>query len=260
MGEMTTNSKLVHDELTADSLSALLDGSLVVLQIPAFASAQECSDLARRACQLSFDSYEQVEPRINRVGITVFEFDRIGKQEYFDKVPEATGCRKEVVERFFDPVERVMDAFSKISDSPVAFAEEEGYGKYFAGLIRRIEEGTLVHIDFAPNEQPDWKVGQVESQLVWNLYVGLPDQNPGTISIWDRPWRASDESYKLPDSYGYDEAVIATAPSVEILPRLGDLVIINTRNFHRVSPTDGDRIAFTSAVGRLPDGEIIFWS
>jgi hypothetical protein len=54
--------------------------------------------------------------------------------------------------------------------------------------------------------------------------------------------------------------VIADADMITFQPYVGDVFIFNTRNFHTVEPMDGQRITFTSAIGLLPNGEIILWS
>ena len=60
--------------------------------------------------------------------------------------------------------------------------------------------------------------------------------------------------------YGYSDTVIADADMITFQPYVGDVFIFNTRNYHTVEPMDGQRVTFTSAIGLLPNGEIILWS
>ncbi|WP_256875070.1 hypothetical protein [Nostoc sp. C052] len=50
-------------------------------------------------------------------------------------------------------------------------ASEPFYGSYYAGLIRKIEHGTQLHIDFAPLEQSGWEVCTITAQLSWTLLL-----------------------------------------------------------------------------------------
>jgi hypothetical protein len=36
--------------------------------------------------------------------------------------------------------------------------------------------------------------------------------------------------------------------------------MFNTRNYHEVASSSGDRITVTSAIGETPQGDLIFWS
>ena len=256
-----TSTPCIRQYLTAETLSALFEGSVLAIHIPNFAPLHEISCLAKRANDLEFKPYEQVWPLIDRVGITVFEFDgTTGKPGYFEAVPGASLHRENTTQGIFDPVKKIMHALASCTDQTVQIAQEEGYGPYFAGLIRRIEAGTLIHIDYAPAEHPGWKVASVTAQLVWNLYLEITADKPGSIRVWNRQWHKADKQYKLADAYGYDPAVVAGANFVDISPSPGDLIVINSRNYHQVSPASGQRIAATSAIGRLPNGEIILWS
>ncbi|MHC5731402.1 MAG: 2OG-Fe(II)-dependent halogenase WelO5 family protein, partial [Nostoc sp.] len=97
------------------------------------------------------------------------------------------------------------------------------------------------------------------TQLSWTLYLKLSPNNHGKTCIYDRRWQPSDEQYKL-DSYGYSDTVIADVDMISFQPYIGDVLLFNTSNFHYVEPMNGQRVAFTSMIGLLPNGEIIFWS
>ena len=251
----------VHSSPTPAILDKLFSGQIAGICVPGFLTRKECENLSQRAEELEFKDYLNVTPRIGRVGITVFEYDTIGKPAYFGAVQPANHRIAQLTNGICNPLERIIDWFKTMSPrAQVDVAHEQGFGSYFAGLFRRIEEGTPVHVDFAPAEHPNWGVAQVTSQLAFNIYIKCPDTEPGLVRIWKKQWESQDEAQKMSGSYGYLPNIIENFPSAEIVPQLGMLMVINTRNFHQVSPAAGTRIAISAAVGQMPNGNVVLWS
>src|SRR5581483_9470904 len=251
----------VHSSPTPVIFDKLLSGQIAGICVPGFLTKKECEDLSQRAEELEFKDYLNVTPRIGRVGITVFEYDSIGKPAYFEAVQHANRRIAQLTSGICNPLERVINWLKTMSPrAQVGVAHEQGYGPYFAGLFRRIEEGTLVHVDFAPEEHPNWGVARVTSQLAFNVYIKCPDAEPGRVHIWKKQWESQDEALRIPESYGYLPNIVENVPSAEILPQLGMLMLINTKNFHQVSPAAGTRIAVSAAIGRLHNDDVVLWS
>ncbi|MBD2562854.1 MULTISPECIES: 2OG-Fe(II)-dependent halogenase WelO5 family protein [Nostoc] len=245
--------------LTTESLRMLLENRIPLIRLKEFATPQECEMLVNKAELFNFDCYQNVNPKIERIGITVFEYNRISKTAYFQAVERTTKLRDCIMAASFNPLERLMLKIRECTGATVRIASEPLYGSYYAGLIRKIERGTKLHIDYAPLEQSKWEIGTVIYQLSWNLYLKFSPSNHGQTRIYDRQWQPGDDQYKL-DSYGYGDTVIADADAIAFQPYVGDVFIFNTRNYHTVEPMDGQRVTFTSAIGLLPNGEIILWS
>ncbi len=250
-----------HLPAKPETLEALFRGTVAGLCVPNFLTQEECRKLKQRTEGVEFVDYENVWPRIGRLGITVFEYNRIGKARYFETVPRANSTIMKVLQDIYNPTQRVMDWLSRLApQSKVGIAHEDNYGDYFAGLLRRIEGGTMVHVDFAPLEQPDWAVGRVESQITWNIYLEVPPVDPGVVHIWKKQWSPVDNVHKIDDSYGYRPEVVKCVPCARIVPQTGMLMVTNTRNYHQVAPASGVRLTMSSAAGRTRDGGIILWS
>lgn len=244
--------------LTTESLRKLIEHRIPLIRLKEFATTQECEMLYAQSQLLNFNAYQDVTPKIEKVGITVFEYNSISKANYFKEVEKATKLRDSIFAASFNPLERIMAKFRDCG-AKVRIASEPDYSSYYAGLIRKIEHGTQVHIDFAPLEQSEWEVCTITTQLSWTLYLKLSDNTHGKTCIYDRRWTPEDEQYKL-DSYGYSGKVITDADTIAFQPYVGDVLLFNTSNFHYVEPMNGQRVAFTSMIGLLPNGEIIFWS
>ncbi len=244
--------------LTAEFLKMLLEQRIPLIRLKDFATPEECEMLYAQTQLLNFNAYQDVSPKIEKVGITVFEYNSISKADYFKEVERATKLRDSITAASFNPLERIMEKFRECG-AKVRIASEPFYGSYYAGLIRKIEHGTQLHIDFAPLEQSEWEICTITTQLSWTLYLKLSPNNHGKTCIYDRRWQPSDEQYKL-DSYGYSDTVITDVDMISFQPYVGDVLLFNTSNFHYVEPMNGQRVAFTSMIGLLPNGEIIFWS
>lgn len=245
--------------LTKESLRMLLENRIPLIRLKEFATPQECEMLVAQAQLFNFDCYQNVSPKIERIGITVFEYNRISKAAYFQAVERVTKLRDCIMAASFNPLERLMVKIRQCTGATVRIASEPFYGSYYAGLIRKIEQGTQLHIDYAPLEQSQWEVSTVIAQLSWNVYLTFTGNNDGKTHVYDRQWQPGNDQYKL-DSYGYSDTVIADADMISFQPYVGDVFIFNTRNFHIVEPINGQRVTFTSAIGLLPNGEIILWS
>lgn len=266
---MSTHSQTAHGsswdglaarELDRNSWRQLARNEIPAVVIRGFATAEECSRLVERAQAIGFEAYEKVDPPIDRIGATVFEHEGPDVSTYFGKAEHFRGIQNAIFSQSFSPLERLMSRLREAVGVPVQIAADPKHGTYGAGLIRRIENGTLLHIDFAPAEQPAWWVAQVEAQLAWNLYLELDPENPGKTYVYERPWKPEDQQRKIPGTYGYEPSLVEGVKKYELRPTLGDVYIFNTRNFHQVDPSGGRRTTVTSAIGTLPDERIVLWS
>ena len=246
-------------EMNPENFQALLRNEIPSIRISKFASDEECNKLALAIEKVGFDFYKNVEPPIGRIGITQFEYINRDKLGYFDTVKKAKTTYNQVTSLSFDPLKRLAIILRQNVSNKVQIAyENEAYGYYFAGLIRHINI-ALLHIDFAQLDAPNWGIGNITSQLVWNLYVKAPSQG-GVCKVYNRQWQPEDEKYKTPSSYGYDYSLVATSEVKHNIPLTGDLVIFNSRNFHEVVPGIGERITISSFIGKMPGGDLVFWS
>ncbi len=247
------------NELTAESLAKLFANEIPYIRIPNFATPEECERLVEEASKRGFSAYRNVEPQINKLGITVFEYNAISKARYFEEARAAQDVLGDIFQHSFDPIGRLMSLIEARTAYAARIARAENGDDYFAGLVRRIENGTLIHVDFAPAEQEGWCVGKVTHQLAWNLYLRTSEKGGGKTHVYQRQWNPEHERYK-DGSYGYDPVVVHGSEKATFEPRPGEVVLFNTRNFHYVDPTSEERVTVTSALGRMSERELVFWS
>ncbi len=246
--------------ISETSWKRLLANDIPFIAIPGFASADECARLVDQANRIGFEPYDQVLPPIDRVGITVFEYDKTSMSGYFQDVGKARAVQQEIFSASFDPLQRFMERIFEPAGGKVGITVDPQYGPYHAGNVRRIEDGTLLHIDFAPAEEPSWHVAHVHNQLSWNVYLELDRAGAGRTRLYEKQWIPADEKFKIPRSYGYRRELLGSAHQVTFQPTLGDVYIFNTRNYHEVTPSTGRRTTFTSAIGIFDDNVAGLWS
>lgn len=101
-------SDLAESKLTRHSLDHLLDGQIPYIRIANFASREECEALVTSAVNEGFGPYRGVEPVINRIGNTVFEYNSISKHEYFEKNIDLNRVQQRIFDSSFNPLERFI--------------------------------------------------------------------------------------------------------------------------------------------------------
>jgi hypothetical protein len=249
------------DVLTSETLQQLLDNLVPFIRIPGFASQAACDALVDRVVNGAFGPYRDVEPRIDRIGCTVFEYDAIGKEAYFADSRLAAEVRDRLFRASFDPLNRMIRLLTRNTGRRTSIARSTGGQSYYAGLFRRIVQGTKLHVDYAPAEQKGWEICAVNHQLTWNLYLKVAGDgaSSGHTTVYWRQWRPEDHRFKE-DSYGFNRKVVAGSEQASFQPTVGEVVLFNTRNYHEVAPSLGDRITVASAIGETYQGELILWS
>jgi hypothetical protein len=73
-----------------ENLIKLFENKLPALRISNFLTPEECERVASAVNSVEFDYYENVVPKIGRLGITQYEHFGKDKKLYFDKVKEAS--------------------------------------------------------------------------------------------------------------------------------------------------------------------------
>lgn len=249
-------------ELTTDNLARLFANEISTIRIPGFAAPEECRAVADAMRGAGFQDYGHDQP-VQFIGTTQFNFRFKSRADYFAAVPAAYAGQIKVFERSFDAVERMMEHLRRVHPGPVAIAQEPDGARYFAGILRKTVKGGNLHADWAQATAPGYAVGRVEAQITWNLYVEGLDSG-GETTLTDRVWVPPLAAGEVNDNYGLDAALVEGARTHVFAPTVGDVVLFNTRNIHRVGGgiSDGQklRLQVGSFIGRMPEGNLVLWS
>lgn len=159
----------------------------------------------------------------------------------------------------FDPIARCRDALQTGWPAPVRVGRRDGR-EMGAGVAREPNHGFQVHFDDALREfSGNLLDANLVAQFAFNLYLSVPETGGETV-VWRHRWQPSDESFRLPRSYGYSVDVVGEAEVFELKPTIGEALLFDPRNFHAVRPSEGARrVALGFAVGLSDSGELLTW-
>ncbi len=242
--------------LTRDSVLQLIDNRVPAVRIDDFATPNEVAELGRELTEHSVRTRSISE--VTRLGISQYQQGLRGsKSEYFDTAVRIAPAFEGIFARSFSPVERFVGALRNVGFD-TAVMEEPGFGPYWAGTGKLRNGFSPIHVDFAPQDSQGWTIGESVGQLAWNLYLRVPDAG-GELLVWDKQWRPEHDVHQAPESYWYTEEVVAGLPRLELAVRPGQIVVLNSRNFHAVADSK-DRLAFGSFISVFDDGRLRLWS
>jgi len=131
-------------------------------------------------------------------------------------------------------------------------------GNYFAGNGKLRNGYSPIHVDFAPQDSAGWAVAEAGAQLAWNLYLRVPAEG-GKLLLWDKYWQPEDDRHQVDDNYFYEDTVVRDARMIRVSVSPGEVIILNSRNFHAVSEAR-DRLAFGSFISVFEGDRLRLWS
>lgn len=245
--------------LTERNLNLLFEGAIPAILLKQFVSAKTCSIIVENLRRLGMGTYSHVSHAVGRMGLAQMEYHLKGsKAGYFEKVPDARAKYQQAIANALDPVRELVNVLDHVTEHEVKTACETGFGEMFAGTFRNVMTVGHKHFDYAPFEAQGWDISKIESQLSWNLYLNQPQG--GDLVAYNRPYHPADEQLRVEGQYYYDNSIVSGAEAFRYTPRIGDVVIFNSRNIHEVEPVLGDRFSLSSFIGREKNKNLVFWS
>jgi hypothetical protein len=215
------------------------------------------------ASEIAMDEYDRcrVHPPIARFGPVINEY-RAGAAiapAYWEAAAAARRSWSAATSSRTDPMQAVLVALRCAWPGRVRPATIGGR-EMFAGALREINDGTLVHFDDVSREfGPDFfDDGPPIVQLAFNAWLTAPPEGGETV-IWRRRWRPGDEMWRK--RYGFVASVVEGCPVLRIPVEAGDALIFDPRNLHAVAPAvGGRRVALTFFLALTGRGDLLIWS
>lgn len=239
-----------------EAVVRLIENDVPGVRIDNFATLDEIADF--KSALLGNGTRSNTIEQVTRLGISQYEHGiRQSKRNYFDMAAKAFKEYEVISAESFSPIDRIIERFQSVGID-AGIMEEPGFGKYFAGSGKLRNGYSPIHVDFAPQDSADWLVGESMAQLAWNFYLHTPEQN-GELLLWDKQWQREDDRYQIEHQYYYHEAVTENAPLLKLPVYAGEVILINSRNFHAVAETK-DRLAFGSFISVFSSLRLRLWS
>jgi hypothetical protein len=263
---LDTNWQRVAEGLDETNLRALMAGEVAALRIADFATAKECAAFCDAIRQGAGATREAETARMTLIGVNFSNYPGQTKEGYFEQVQPSYDAVARITGRAgFDPLERMTERLRAIWPAHVGVAVEPEHGRYFAGGIKTRTSSGNLHYDFSPHTAPGFAIAGILDQLGWNLYLDMPREGGQTVT-YRRP--VSREGGAAGGgrarALNLDRGYVEGAESFTFQPRVGEVVIINTRYPHDIiveNPAPDEWRAQTSSfIGRLPNDDLIMWS
>ncbi|WP_149262019.1 hypothetical protein [Actinomadura sp. K4S16] len=250
--------------LSRGHIAELVSGTVVALQIKDFVPADLCRAAMARIADPGFpmDRYDRarVDPPIARFGPVLNEYKEGGglRSDYWDDIALA----RHVWRTWMHDADPLGFSISRLSAAwqgrlrPARISGRE----LFAGAIREINNGALIHFDDVRREYGHdlFDEGAPVVQLAFNVWMSVPPEG-GRTHIYRHQWDPADSASR--SGYGYHRNVIDGEQEIVLSVELGDALLFDPRYFHSVDPSpQGRRIAVTFFLGLNSRGELIMWS
>ncbi|WP_052671839.1 2OG-Fe(II) oxygenase [Photobacterium leiognathi] len=204
---------------------------------------------------------------VQRIGMPHFD---IVDAHSFNKYHETALQNIRKLRNIHAPYLSPIDKFRLELDEswPAGANIESLYGKKcFVGLCRIINgiSGSVLepHIDKLSRDSNDsYAAHSLESQLAANIYIATPDVG-GEVEIWlkEPEIEVYEKELEKTQSYHVNRDILGQ-PDAVISPKVGDLLIFNSRCFHAVRESSGGiRSSIAAFVGyRGINHSLSLWS
>ena len=253
--------------LTQENFDALCRFEIPCVRITGFASEVECDDLVAAMDAVGLHKTYKV-PGLQHppkyVGLTQFEKRKGTKEDYFSEVDQAWAEHEAVLANMsWNPFERMWGLIRELyPQNTLTLAEEPDYGRYYAGIIRETSGGGTLHADVTMYSARDYVISKVASQITWNFFASYVAGEGGKTTLYNRPYRVQSVPGDKVEIEGFDRSYIDGAETYVYTPAKGDVIMFNSHNPHEWTAVDPGqrRMGVSTYMGRLTDGNFIYWS
>lgn len=265
--ERTTWLSRDEPALSRETFDALCRFEIPLIRIRGFASDAECDELVTAMDAVGLHKTYRVPglkqpPRY--VGLTQFEKRKESKDAYFAEVDQAWDEQAAVLAHMsWNPFERMWSRIRELyPEASLTLATEPGYGRYYAGIIRETSGGGTLHADVTMYSAADYAIGTVVSQITWNFFASHVEGDGGRTTLHNRPYRVNRSPGGKVEIEGFDRSYVDGAETYIYTPAKGDVILFNSHNPHEWTAVDHGqrRMGVSTYIGRMPDGNFIYWS
>jgi hypothetical protein len=252
-------------EMSMHDIGDLASGVTAALHIKNFLSPAVCQATLARIDDgdLFVEEYDRdrVDPPIARFGPVINDF-KAGHdidESYWRAALDARDAWRVAIAEETDPMRVTLDRLRTVWPGAVRLATVGGR-PLFAGSIREINHGALIHFDDVRREYGPKLIdgGPPVVQVAFNAWLSVPERG-GETTIWRRRWRPGDEGRR--QGYGVAAEAVEGSPYLRVAAEAGDALLFDPRNYHAVAPAvGGRRVALAFFMVLTARGDLLLWS
>ncbi|MEO3849888.1 hypothetical protein ABGB09_20000 [Streptomyces sp. B8F3] len=243
------------------AVQRLASGTAAAILWPSLLDRSLCVSLTESVSADRFAPYDEarLSPAILKFGPALYDHYVDGQvtSGYWQAAERAKELWNSVVGDA-DPVAIIQERLTQELSVPVRPATYRGR-ELFVGILREFSQGSLIHFDEVSREFAGKLDDEPIVQLAFNCHLQTPEDG-GELVVWRHRWVPSDDEHR--DGYGWTESAVRTSPDVTVHAGVGDAVLFDCRNFHRVGTPHGEkrRITLSFFAGFTMAGELLLWS
>jgi hypothetical protein len=258
-----------HDEppLTRETFESLCAFDIPCLRIRNFATDAECDELVAAMDHVGLNKTYKVPGLVQPpryVGLTQFEKRKESKDAYFAEVEQAWREHEAVLSHMtWNPFERMWVLMRDLyPEHSLTLAKEPNFGRYYAGIIRETSGGGTLHADVTMYSAREYMISRVASQITWNFFASHVEGQGGGTTLHNRPYRVQTAPGDKVEIEGFSRSYVDGAETHVYTPGKGDVVMFNSHNPHEWTAVDEGqrRLGVSTYIGRMPEGDFIYWS
>ncbi len=249
-------------------LDRLISGETLLVHVRRFIDPAAADNIADRIVSHWSRAAYRNTPELIRVGESHYEThdaDGATNPAALKKYLAQADPLMEEIRKACAPHEPPLDILWRQLDAEFGLERARIMGQeMFAGICRVFPQGTelLPHNDRLARDAPDLPLGrELDAQLAANIYLRVPTAG-GQLQVWDLHPSVEDLSswHAAGSEYGVDRSLVP-APTVELTPSPGDLVLIDATRLHGVAVQQaGSRVGLSCFLGVRRGQPLVCWS
>ncbi len=231
-------------QLDAEDLYLLATKKVAAIRVSNYYPEALCNKITSKILSENKAGRFAKAEHVQRIGMPHFDIvDANSFNLYHEVALQNIKNLREIYTPYLSPI----DKFRLEMDEawPAGAKVESLYGKKcFVGLCRIIQgvTGSTLepHIDRLSRDSSDsYAAHSLESQLAANIYVATPDVG-GEVELWlkEPELEEYERELKKTQSYHVDRKILGE-PDAVVKPKIGDLLLFNSRCFHGVRESQG---------------------
>ncbi len=241
------------NSITSESIRELFSCKIALIVVKDFYTNNELSELNDK---ISTEKIRWIvrHTRMGRFGLTAREQRKLLAEDKGDIIDQVRAeLNTALGERFVERIKQIFNIFA-----PTELKTEQNF-IYAAPIIRYFPYADY-HTDFVPQQDKDWNFPDIIKQFSVNLHLSDHIGNEGSLRLAKREYDYDDDKYAIGD-FGYSEEIVKGYKLVSYIPKKGDLVIINTQNYHCFTQSSNliEMIGLFGALTKSDSEHIYLW-
>jgi hypothetical protein len=234
----TSNSLVISNELTHDSLRALTVGEIDVIWHRAFYPAEACLAALPRITAACKDAQYTLTADLQSIGTSSGEAaeSQANRERYLDTAAATTRAIRDGLFRgVLSPPDRLRLLIDEYWPHGASVAHDAASGRQLLpAILRRWPSGGHANPHIDQNDTSLITHLKIARRIGTNVYLEVPPgAHGGEIEFWSRINEADYLKIKRGD-YGLDRSTLGE-PAYSLLPAQGDLVMFDASIIHGVA-------------------------